>query len=230
MIPDVAFPTRIVGLSALAHGALAAALWLVPGGVRAPKEERLAVVEFGVTPAPVEPTPAPVATVSDGEVPVVAVPARASPRRSPKSDPATNASGDPFAVRGRSVGHGDGVRINASGSGSGEKPGTGTGTGSGSVPVPVPVPVPGSSPDPDVVAAAVQDAVRYPRMARERGLEGRVVVRFRIDDEGMAREITVTRSAGELLDEAAVEAVKRAQPFPTGAGLVVVPVRFVLSM
>ncbi|MDQ7010379.1 MAG: energy transducer TonB [Mariprofundaceae bacterium] len=55
----------------------------------------------------------------------------------------------------------------------------------------------------------------YPASARRRGITGEVEVGFVLDRLGMAEKITVLASSGhDLLDWAAQETVRRAQPFP----------------
>ena len=50
----------------------------------------------------------------------------------------------------------------------------------------------------------------YPALARERGLEGRVVVRLVIGADGVPSEVRVAQSSGfESLDAAAIEAVRQ---------------------
>ncbi|HKA87405.1 MAG TPA: TonB family protein [Haliangiales bacterium] len=105
----------------------------------------------------------------------------------------------------------------------------------GGEPAPEPAPLPGSgrAPGPppvdaDAIRAAIQARVQYPRLARSQGLEGTVVVRFRLGPGGAPEEITIVASAGALLDEAARRAVERAAPFPPGAGWVRVPIEFAL--
>lgn len=82
--------------------------------------------------------------------------------------------------------------------------------------------------DPEGVRRKIQGALTYPRMARERELEGTVEVRFRVAEDGQATGIEVKRSAGAVLDQAAVDAIRRAQPFGSGPGWVRVPVVFEL--
>ncbi|HEY7366065.1 MAG TPA: TonB family protein [Methylomirabilota bacterium] len=65
----------------------------------------------------------------------------------------------------------------------------------------------------------VHAALRYPPMARRRGLTGAVTVELTILPSGMIRDVSVVKSsAHRLLDEAAVETVQElgAQPFPAG--------------
>lgn len=95
-------------------------------------------------------------------------------------------------------------------------------------PAPVPaapalaaVPMP-PAPDPaleasyrDRIRQAVDAHKHYPRMARRLGVEGRVVLAFTLRDDGRLAEVHVAESSGsELLDEAALQAVRDAAPFP----------------
>ncbi len=113
-------------------------------------------------------------------------------------------------------------------------------------PRPSPSPPSPSSP-PSAVSAAAPASVpvgvaagnpvpRYPREARRRGIEGRVVVRVAVDAEGAASRAWVHRSSGRpTLDRAALSAVSewRFLPARVGgrsvAGIVDVPVSFRLD-
>ena len=56
---------------------------------------------------------------------------------------------------------------------------------------------------------------QYPMLAQRRGLEGRGSVRVRIDRGGRVLDRAVEASTGEkMLDEAALDMVRRASPFP----------------
>ncbi len=70
---------------------------------------------------------------------------------------------------------------------------------------------------PDLVGGmkALQEAVHYPTLAKEAGIEGRVIVQFVVDEEGNVTNPTITRGVHESLNEAAIEAVK-AQTFKPG--------------
>lgn len=95
-------------------------------------------------------------------------------------------------------------------------------------PAPVPVAQPPlaqpvtPAPDPvleDGYRARIRQAVdahkHYPRMARRLGTEGRVVVAFTIEADGRLAGVRVVESSGSaLLDEAALEAVRKTAPFP----------------
>ena len=75
---------------------------------------------------------------------------------------------------------------------------------------------------------AVADDVVYPESAKNAGIEGRVIITFIVDEEGIPTDITVARSVDEALDQAAIEAVSK-QRFTPGMqdG---VPVRVSLSL
>jgi len=53
----------------------------------------------------------------------------------------------------------------------------------------------------------------YPEEAKEKNITGRVIVRFVIDKEGIVRDVTVVRSAHELLDQEAVRVVSSLPQF-----------------
>jgi protein TonB len=76
----------------------------------------------------------------------------------------------------------------------------------------------------------VSKTVVYPPSARRSGIEGIVKVSFRIRADGKAEDIKVSKSSGfDILDEAAVKAVKKGTHYPPVGKLVVVPVRFTLK-
>jgi len=55
----------------------------------------------------------------------------------------------------------------------------------------------------------------YPRMAVRLGQEGKVDVEFSITSDGKAEEIHIRKGSGfRLLDESAMEAIRKASPFP----------------
>lgn len=59
----------------------------------------------------------------------------------------------------------------------------------------------------------------YPLSARRRGIGGDVEVGFRLTAGGKAEQVRVLASSGyDILDEAALQTVNRAQPFPVGDG------------
>jgi protein TonB len=75
----------------------------------------------------------------------------------------------------------------------------------------------------------IQSAIVYPEEAIRRGQEGEVLLRIRIGDGGVPKEIRVARSSGtRALDEAARRGVESASPLPSYTGWVEIPVRFFL--
>ncbi|UES59066.1 TonB family protein [Roseibium aggregatum] len=84
------------------------------------------------------------------------------------------------------------------------------------------------------VVAKLRRAKRYPREAKRQRLEGTVSVGFTISSNGAVSGIRVTRSSGHpVLDQAALDMVRRASPMPKFPGDIrvarmnmQVPVRF----
>jgi TonB family protein len=77
---------------------------------------------------------------------------------------------------------------------------------------------------------AIERVKRYPRLARERGMEGVVRIRFRLDPSGNVEHIKVVQSSGfKILDSASVSAVYRAAPMPYVNGWVDMPMKYVLK-
>jgi len=65
------------------------------------------------------------------------------------------------------------------------------------------------------VAAQIARNKRYPREARQDGVTGVVTVRFTIQKNGkVITQRVVTSSGDRRLDEAALEMLSRASPFP----------------
>ena len=65
------------------------------------------------------------------------------------------------------------------------------------------------------VYAKVGRARRYPKSASRQGIQGTVNVRFTVSVDGSVSGVSIARSAGSpILDEAALQAVNRAAPFP----------------
>lgn len=59
----------------------------------------------------------------------------------------------------------------------------------------------------------------YPASARRRGITGEVGVAFELDGQGQTRSLKITSGSGySLLDDAALETVHRAEPFPADGG------------
>ena len=80
------------------------------------------------------------------------------------------------------------------------------------------------------IARRVQQASRYPPIARERGATGEALVAFEIGANGRAKHIELTETSGNgALDRAAVRAVAEAAPLPFVYGRILVPLRFTLE-
>ncbi len=81
-----------------------------------------------------------------------------------------------------------------------------------------------------MLQSAIEKAKNYPRLARERGIEGVVLVKFRVLPSGDVEEVSVVRSSGaSILDEASVRTVRRAAPMPYVNGWVEVPMVYELK-
>jgi TonB family protein len=77
---------------------------------------------------------------------------------------------------------------------------------------------------------AIEKVKKYPRLARERGMEGVVRIRFKLDPSGGVETIKVVKSSGhEILDSASINAVYRAAPMPYVNGWVDIPMKYVLK-
>lgn len=80
------------------------------------------------------------------------------------------------------------------------------------------------------IQAAIEGTKNYPRLARERGIEGEVRLRFRLNSSGIVEAVEVVKSSGyEILDTASIRAVYRAAPMPAVQGWIEVPIAYVLK-
>ena len=113
-----------------------------------------------------------------------------------------------------SVGAGAGTGPGAGSGQGGGGPGAGVGGGSGGGDLA------------GLIQARIMAHRRYPLLARKRGLEGTVEVVFRVDAAGNVVDLRVDKSAGDLFDSAAVDAVRAAAPLPPCAQSIRVPIRF----
>lgn len=78
-----------------------------------------------------------------------------------------------------------------------------------------------------MIREAIERAKRYPRFARERGIQGIVHVRFQVQQSGAVDRVEVVRSSGhDILDTATVSTVYRAGPMPPVKGWIEVPVGY----
>jgi len=82
----------------------------------------------------------------------------------------------------------------------------------------------------------IKDNIVYPEVAREAGIQGRVIVQFIVGTDGTISDIKVLRRVHEVLDTAAVRLVKKMPNWTPGTqnGIVVpmecqLPVTFKLS-
>jgi len=67
----------------------------------------------------------------------------------------------------------------------------------------------------DMVRMKIESNKKYPAEARKNGREGQVVVRFVITMDGYISSLEIVKSANHVdLDQAALEAVRNAAPFP----------------
>jgi protein TonB len=81
-----------------------------------------------------------------------------------------------------------------------------------------------------VISAALDRAKTYPRLARERGIQGVVHVRFKLKPSGDVERAEIARSSGyDILDNASLKAVYRAAPMPYVSGWVEVPIVYTLK-
>lgn len=80
------------------------------------------------------------------------------------------------------------------------------------------------------IQEAIERAKTYPRFAREMGIEGTVLVRFKVQPTGGIERIDIVKSSGaKILDEASVRTVRRAAPMPFVEGWVEVPLVYELK-
>jgi protein TonB len=78
--------------------------------------------------------------------------------------------------------------------------------------------------------ARIERSLVYPPLARKRKMEGTATVSFVVGDGGVPAELRLVRSSGHrLLDDEAMNTVRRASPLPMLKGTVEIPIRFSLS-
>jgi protein TonB len=81
-----------------------------------------------------------------------------------------------------------------------------------------------------LIVSAIERTKSYPRLARERGTEGVVRLRFRLSHEGSVEKIEILESSGStILDSASIRAVYLAAPMPYVQGWIEVPIAYVLK-
>jgi TonB family protein len=80
------------------------------------------------------------------------------------------------------------------------------------------------------IEAAIERNKTYPRLARERAIQGTVRLRFKVARTGAVEKLEVIESSGsEILDSASVRSVYRAAPMPYVSGWVEIPIAYVLK-
>ena len=66
-----------------------------------------------------------------------------------------------------------------------------------------------------LIKQKIEENKRYPLLARNKGIEGKVWVKFEILKNGKVKNIKVVKSSyHQILDKAAIESIKKANPFP----------------
>jgi TonB family protein len=82
----------------------------------------------------------------------------------------------------------------------------------------------------ELIGSAIERVKVYPALARKRGIEGTVYISFRIDYDGKPEGISILRSSGfGILDAATVDVVRKAAPFPRVERRVEIPVTYRLK-
>lgn len=187
----------------------------------APPKVKTAIRVVESKPKPVEKTPEPEPAVETARVPE---PVRPPPPKSkpdipkpkPKSEPSTDApsKAPPLDLGAMKFTNDSGNGPSVSPESLGRDP---------NEPKPKPRPVDKAEPEKPkpkaepagcteelVKATAISKVpIEYPAAAREQGLEGQLVLRARIDADGNVQSVEVVRSAGALIDEPAVAALKK---------------------
>jgi protein TonB len=80
------------------------------------------------------------------------------------------------------------------------------------------------------IEAALDRAKVYPRLARERGIQGVVHVRFKLRPSGDVERVEIAKSSGyAILDSASIKTVYRASPMPYVNGWMEVFMPYVLK-
>jgi protein TonB len=67
----------------------------------------------------------------------------------------------------------------------------------------------------EMLKMSIESHKKYPRIAQNRNIEGHVKVEFEIIQGGKVKNVSIEKSSGrKILDRAAMEAIKKAAPFP----------------
>jgi periplasmic protein TonB len=195
-------------------------------GVMAPVAVR--AQEANTLPPPPTP-PAPQAAIAEA--------VRAAPAAAPAALPAAVAIEAPGPAAAESSTQADAALVAAARP---ERPEPAANTPSSFTPTPLPNGVAGRSESPPVVVAQADRGhcppAPHPAALRERGIEGAVVLRVKVDVQGRAAEVQLLAGSGwRLFDEAALQQVRACRFLPATQGgraidsWVEFPVRFALS-
>lgn len=66
-----------------------------------------------------------------------------------------------------------------------------------------------------LIKQKIEENKRYPLLARNKGIEGKVWIKFEILKNGNVKDIKIVKSSHhQILDKAAIESIKKANPFP----------------
>ena len=82
------------------------------------------------------------------------------------------------------------------------------------------------------IMALLRKNLYYPRMARKRGIEGKVMVRFELMENGDIENITIVESGRDILGRAAVTTIERLEgkfPLPDETLVLHVPIMYQLK-
>ena len=88
--------------------------------------------------------------------------------------------------------------------------------------------------DADARIAAILERIRrhqhYPALARESGAEGAATVSFRVLPDGRLQDLRIKKTSGNaFLDDASLEAVRKAAPLPWLDKTLVLTIRYTLT-
>lgn len=81
-----------------------------------------------------------------------------------------------------------------------------------------------------IIRNSIEKAKVYPPLARRKGIEGKVFLRFRIRPDGEVDEVKIVKGSGsEILDTASIETIKKSAPLPYAPGWIELPLVFKLD-
>lgn len=81
-----------------------------------------------------------------------------------------------------------------------------------------------------IIREIIEKTKVYPALARKKGIEGKVFLRFKINPNGEVEEVKIIKSSGsEILDKTSIETLKRSAPLPYVAGWIELPLAFRLE-